>query len=89
MSHTAWTKEQKAAHIMAALEREDLPLECAELIQGWIAKGNGAGDGGDGQGEGDALMDAILDRMFSLHAGPTDWTRESFARLSEKLGLSE
>ncbi len=80
MNHAALTKEQKVAHIMAALGREDLPQEQVELIQGWVVYS-------ENTGEGDVLMDAILDRMFLKHTEPTDQTRESFARLSERLGL--
>ncbi len=69
--------------MMEALGREDLSPEDVELIQGWIVCGESAG------GEGDALMDAILDRMFTEHRYPTGHARESFARLSEKLGLPD
>ena len=80
MSHAALTKEQKVAHLMAALERENLSQKYVELIQGWVVCS-------ENTGEDDALLDAILDRVDTRYTEPTDGTRESFARLSERLGL--
>ncbi len=80
MEYKKWTEEQKIAHVLDALSREDLSPEIAELIQEWILCG-------EDNGRKDETLDAILDSMFMRHPDPSQRSVESLARMHERLGF--
>ncbi len=82
MNYKNWTEEQKIAHILEVLSREDLSAELTELIQGWILYEESAD-------RKDVVMDAILERMFREHRRPVQRTFESLAGMHERLGFTD
>lgn len=82
MDYKRWTEEEKIAHILEALSRDDLPIELTELIHGSLLSE-------ENNGKQEAVMDAILDRMFQQHTHLTLRAFESLARVHEKIGFTE